>query len=277
MPMLARSHESRAGVERLAQLDAHDAGEGDAPRRRGDLPAGWRRVSRSRPWWRWWWSCDCVLAGDETRGRMLLSVALGVGGELEEHLLQSGAFGSRELEEGDRCSVGDAPDRLGIGLDAKRSGWSAPARDRRWTDRRWPVPSASSSGCAGADVGPRGGEQVGLGARPRRSARSRSRPGRRRRPRSRAGGATRAGRWRHGRRSRGAGHASSGCRRGRARWRVRRGSGPRGHRGGRVRCRDAAACRGSSRRTRRAASLVGEADQVEHLVDPSARADPSCF
>ncbi len=74
-----------------------------------------------------------------------------------------------------------------------------------------------------------------------------------------------------GRRSRGAGRASSGCRPGRARWRARRGSAPTGRRSGRPRCRGAGASRASSCRTRRSASVVGQADQLEHLGDPSGR------
>ena len=49
-------------------------------------------------------------------------VALGVGGELEEHLLQPGAVGRPQLEDGYAGREGDVPDLVGVGLGQQAVG-----------------------------------------------------------------------------------------------------------------------------------------------------------
>ena len=50
---------------------------------------------------------------------MVQVFSLRVGGELEEQLLQPGAVGGPQLDEGDAGFVGQATDSLGIGIDSQ--------------------------------------------------------------------------------------------------------------------------------------------------------------
>jgi hypothetical protein len=50
-----------------------------------------------------------------------LGLALGVGGELEEHLLQPGAVGLAQLDERNIGTVSDTADGFGIGIDTDGS------------------------------------------------------------------------------------------------------------------------------------------------------------
>ena len=102
--------ESRAGVEHLAELDADDPAERDG-RELG--------TSTGRGPGRWWWrSCRCPLS-------------LGVGGELEEHLLESATVGVAELGEHHAAVVRRASDQGGLGVGAERSVLGDGRRERR--------------------------------------------------------------------------------------------------------------------------------------------------
>ena len=178
--------EAGAGVEHLAQLDPDHPAHRDRAYGRGGPGPGPRR--RGPRWWRSGWSCCCSFVD---------GLALGLGGELEEHLLQAGAVGGAQLGQGDAGRQGDPADGVGVGVGAERA---ARRRPRRRCRRR---PSACGQP---GDVGGRRRPCRPPRAAPpwcpgRRSGRCRSRRGRRRSPRSRAAGARRAARCRPGRRT----------------------------------------------------------------------------
>ena len=100
-PRLASSHRPERVSKLLRSSTTHQprqrdpcwcrAGQAAAPRpvrgdRRGD------RVIVAAVAVMVWWSCDCSLRG---WGRGLRAVALGVGGQGQEHLLQAGTVGGR--------------------------------------------------------------------------------------------------------------------------------------------------------------------------------------
>ena len=104
--------EAGAGVEHLAQLDPGEAassGSGATARGRVRAPAS----TSGEGGVGWWWSCCC-------------SFASGVGGELEEHLLQAGAVGGAQLAQDDAGTVCGLAHELGFGVDAQA------AVDRGW-------------------------------------------------------------------------------------------------------------------------------------------------
>ena len=147
-------------------------------------------------------------------------LALGLGGELEEHLLQAGAVGRAQLDERYAGGEGDGSDLRGFGMGEEAVGPDGGGGDACLDSAR---AATSRSGCA-APILRSGAGRPWLP--PRRCGRCRSRRGHRRRPRSRAAGGRRAARCRRGRRSRAAGRASTGCPPGRGRWPARRGSAP---------------------------------------------------
>ena len=88
-----------------------------------------------------------------------LVVALGVGGELEEHLLQPGAVGRPQLEDRYSGLEGCAADLVGVGL-----GKEAVGPDGRRRDPAGGEGSGQDVRFGRANDRTGGGEQVGLGA-----------------------------------------------------------------------------------------------------------------
>jgi hypothetical protein len=98
--------------------------------------------------------------------------ALGVCGELQEHLLQTCAFGVAEFDEGHVGLVGDVSDQFRVGLDPQRPAGSEVGAlvDCGW-DAGLGVMDAGDGegggqlvGVSGADVGSGAGEELSLGA-----------------------------------------------------------------------------------------------------------------
>ena len=131
-------------------------------------PTGrWRRAARRRgPWLR----PVAVVALVVMRLLLLVRldrvpVALGVGGQLQEHLLESGTVRGAQLDEGDASRWAMCPTRLGVGVDAERGRLAgAPVSSAVVREASAVRALRQPLGMPGGDLRAGGGQQVGLGA-----------------------------------------------------------------------------------------------------------------
>ena len=168
-------------------------------------------------------------------------VTLGVGGELEEQVLEAGAVGGPQLDEGDALGGRDLADLHGLGVAAQ------PVAGRHGGDALRASASQQRLVLDGLHVGAAGLQQLLPWCPGRRSGR---------RPIRISSSAIRSTSCSRCEESStvpprvgvllAAARASSGCPPGPGRWPARRGSGSAGRRAARARCRAAAACPASS-------------------------------